>query len=235
MVERALGTIPSTVLDDNVVSRFYFVRMDFRTDPPGIVAFCNKPGGLTANIGDTLNGVSGGSRTWVETDFRVQNLSQTQNNILEVSAIDFANGTPGGNALDGYWSNLLQVYGLREQSVGVYVVWFDVTDDSILGTYQIYAGQINETAIRTRANLSLTPFTTPHSVIVPGGEYSSTCINFYKDEFCQYAGGLGTCERTMTDCIAHDNLIHFTGFPFLPAPNTTLIWGKLGQIRFQPG
>lgn len=59
-------------------------------------------------------------------------------------------------------------------------------------------------------------------VQIPGGKWSRTrCRWKYsapgnRNDTCAYAGGLTTCDKSLTDCIAHANKERFGAFPAMP-------------------
>jgi len=52
---------------------------------------------------------------------------------------------------------------------------------------------------------------------------ANSCNWTYKGRECNYAGGLTTCKRTLTDCRAHANSARFGGRPGLAAGNIRLV------------
>lgn len=46
--------------------------------------------------------------------------------------------------------------------------------------------------------------------------FRDNCRFVYKGAGCQYAGILPSCNHTLNDCRAHNNSLHFGGFPGIP-------------------
>lgn len=96
-------------------------------------------------------------------------------------------------------------------------VIYDADDNILDDPVEIFRGKVN--------NIHLTHAVFTFDVERSLGGYSSeapmttydvSCQWMFKDERCQYSGGLTYCDKTMTSCQARGNEKRFGGYPSIP-------------------
>lgn len=171
----------------------------------------------------TLN-IDGADELWSPYDWVPEGLSNTNNSILEISAVSLGNISGGWTVYDLGW-------GLQGRRVTIYRVQFEADDVTIKGVTILFQGRVDEISCKDRARMTLIPFRSGFDVLLPTAPYSRTmCMHLrnYMGPFCQYAGELTTCSGLLdgpNGCRDHDNIIHFGAFPGLPKAGTSVVWG----------
>lgn len=98
---------------------------------------------------DITASVDGGSQTWTAADFIVGPISQSDNDPLSVSWMDFAN-------IDYVWTEWAKSPGLRGAQVYIYKGWF--SGGSLSGSYELFRGEIDNQEHGDRSRMALKPF-----------------------------------------------------------------------------
>lgn len=221
MPGRNIGSIPTSLLQANVIDWAYFVRVDVG-GAVGTKRFTDH------HTGDQTRSIDGSSQLWSFDDFLVGPLDQGNQSTLRVSWLNFAN-LPEPPATAGKWTTWANVPGLRHAVVFVYVGWYD-SDGAFAGSYKAYEGRIDNQECGRRAMLALKPHIAPWAKKAPWAVPSSLCLYQYKDaQTCQYAGGEPsgetTCGKTRANCVARSNQTKFGGADLMPKTGENIFWG----------
>lgn len=208
---RDLGGTPD--VDAKTVQFYNFARFDFPS-PTGILRYTNKPGGYTGSL-------DGGSATWTEYDFRFQDVSNSEQTIMDVSSVSIGN-------LNNTWSSLVLNTGIEMRPVLLLQVWFNIATGAVTGNMRLYSGRMELARYREgRFEISLIPHRYGFSQMLPGRVIGPTCGYVYGDtRTCQYPGPFTApydkCDHSRTACAARSNLAHFGGEDLIPKEK--LVW-----------
>ncbi len=126
---RDVGTVADARFDDSQIEIREFVKVDFGSP---VLRYTNKPGGLTADI-------DGSSETWTEFPLTIGPIQQGRDTALDVSWVRFADADG-----DNLWVGYLVDPGIRQIPCVIYRAHFSVVDGSLLGSYVLYDGEMDE-------------------------------------------------------------------------------------------
>lgn len=210
-VERNLGTISTSTVEARRVEFFEFVKLTFPS-PTGVLRYTNKTGGF---VGD----IDGSSQTWTPYDVTVGELAQTQQNVLDVSWVQFGNN-------NNVFSTLILNIGIENRPVTIYQAWFTPGTQTKEGQYSPYYGRLDKAVpSRGKFKISIVPDKSGFAQMLPARIIGPICGYIFKDPFtCQYVGADTSCDHTRTACLNKTNTAHFGGLDQLPDPNTPITW-----------
>ena len=190
---------------------FDFVKIEFPT-PIGTLYLTNRPEGYIGNI-------DGVSRNWTEVSFSYSPISQSTNELFQVTWISFPN-------LDNTWDNYNYSVGVRNVVVTLYKARWKAETGAFLGAYFYYRGRMNDGEFGVEAKINLKPYINPNQE-APYGKIGGRCTNDFMNPLdCQYPYTAGlTCEKTRAACRAYGNEININIYDDLISANETIVYG----------
>lgn len=216
---RTLGDITEAILAANEYEEWDFIKIEMPS-PVGTLRFTNRPGGYEGNIDGDIN-------DWAEVDYTHGPLSQSSQNILVVTWIQFAN-------IDYTWTNYALQYGIRNRITTLYTGVWNPVDDSFVDSYISYNGTLDAGDFGVTAKISLKPHHTPWYSPVPRGKMEGRCINTYRDPMdCQYTGAEPTspvqltCGYTRFDCRLRGNELNINIYDDMPKADEKMMYGGI--------
>lgn len=209
---RNVGTIPTATFNSSVVQYFFFCKLEMPT-PVGTKRYTQYPGGFTGDI-------DGASETWTELGFVVPNVTDSYDDVLNISAIEFPN-------LDNTFTDWSMTYGLKLRKLWIYIGFFDPSDGSFIDAFERWHGLTDEAELSSEARVTLRNFFVPWSRQIPPLLIGPKCISPFKDPvMCQYAGAGTSCNKSRATCSTYSNLTKFNGFDLLPPAGTIIKFGS---------
>ncbi len=212
---RDLGGLNPNELTATAIQFYSFARFEFPA-PTGTLYYTDRPGGYTGDLGE-----GSGSVTWVQWDIVFQDISNSQQTIMDVASIDIAN-------LNNVWSALVLNIGIEMRPVLLMHVWFDLTTGAVLGKPKLYSGRMELARIKQgKCTISLIPHRSGMSQMLPGRIIEPSCGLVYGDaRTCQYpgpfTGDFASCDHSRDACAKRSNLLHFGGEDLIPKDK--VIW-----------
>lgn len=165
---------------------------------------------------------SGGNK-YTPRDFEPSNITYSVGQIVDQASLSIDNNDDALTA-DFVGSEV------QGESVTISVVFLDSTNQIINAPVTLFIGEIDEWNM-SEGIIEITisnQFSQWNNITF--SQYQSSCRwKVFKGAECGYAGGLTTCNRTYTDCVARSNTANFGGFRFLPSiENRAIFWGMNG-------
>lgn len=218
-MSRDTGSITQVHLRYPELEIWEFVKIVF---PDAVRYFTNRPEGFNATLGE----IDGLVVFWEEFNFTHGPLKQGLHKVMDVNWFKAAN-------LDNYFTNLDNLYGLKDKEITIYTAWWDasVTPSVFVDGYIEYEGLTDNHEIRKDyVNISLKPFHTGWNQRVPQSPIEGRCTNDYRNlEDCQYTGaepaGETSCDKTRRACRLRGNEIHANIYDDAPKSGDILYWG----------
>lgn len=230
MPQRDIGTLTEGLLGDYQINLYYFAKIVGGGETLRYSQWPDDTFTLDITDGDGAQSWTGG-----KVDLQVERVSQSNQSLLDVSSMSFANVYDAGA---GPWTTRQLANTLQGREVTISMCWWP-KDSSVLADfidrYILFRGRIGMVELNERANISLVPFRASWN-LKTGRLIGPKCsyVHMYGDpESCQFAGDFGTfptCDGTEAACIERGNQANFGGFPLAPKPNTVVVWG--GKQRF---
>lgn len=116
----------------------------------------------------------------------------------------------------------IETYELRGKKMGVKMVWSNLlsdTDNVLECIFYIDSYTFNEKAV----TFSCTTKFDVLDIALPLGRYMRGVCRFgYKSVECGAVSALTTCDKTMTQCRARNNITRYGAFPSIPMNRTYL-------------
>ena len=182
---------------------------------PGVAA-ANIPAGVgdsnvTYRYAGDLDNVTWDGETWTKRAMEIDVAKQSGEGVdqgctLRIGRTDFA---------DAFTLYLHKCQGLRGEAVTIrHVYGGDLAEAAVVTESYIIAEHAPNDAM---AELTLVTAEAAFQAFPRRSYNNSRCeFQFTDADTCQYAGADTTCGRTLTDCIAKDNVDNFGGFPGIP-------------------
>lgn len=201
--------------------------------PPGILAHINDDPYIGCHLIEIQGSVT---HYWTDFTSDVVYAGHTYTHAIPFQVGQIVTDAEGMQAVTLVLSDesqLVQGYdlseGMQDRVIRIHEAWM-ASDGSVIDVYTDLvkgrtAGIEFDEESSSNATLSVNPSYAPMNQTGPRNSYEPTCVNGYKDLRCKYAGGLATCLRTYTDCVAHANTINFRGCRHALLPPATVAWG----------
>lgn len=225
-IQRDIGTMDPALLSDSQSRQhvFDFFKLELPEVDETHEALTFRFAQVTKLPSGWLGDLDGTNQVWSPYDWVPEGLSNTNDSILEISAVSLGN-------IKGTWTGYDIGYNLQGRRVTIWRAQFEVDDTTLKGKTILFQGKTDEISCKDRARMTLIPFRSAFDVQIPSATYErDLCMHLrnYKGPFCQYVGDMPSCSGQLegaNGCRAHDNIIHFGAFPAMRKRGESVVWG----------